>query len=303
MIADIWRNQPASPQIAQPISIALLEHHVYAKPYFEPEGLVVARENGTPIGFVHVGFGPTEKRDRLNMEAGVVSRLMATQSDKRNVVLEELLLAGEDFLRKRGAKTIDVVGVFPACPFYLGFTGGCSPAGLAESETSEATFFQTLGYSKKNTFDYYRIRPAELKTPMDRPSVQRRRVTELRLDYDPTPTSWWDSCLWSLHERLAFRLATKRDTHPVLTAWFWDMQPLAASWGVRAVGMSEFEESSEAAPEDLALTLGDSLKYMFSQGVATVELRAESGSRLDGILQSLGATKHEHSAAYQKATA
>src|SRR5437870_8502841 len=49
-----------------------LEDRVFAKPYFDPAGLIVAEEAGECAGFVHAGVGPNEAGTELATAAGVV---------------------------------------------------------------------------------------------------------------------------------------------------------------------------------------------------------------------------------------
>ena len=64
-IAEVWCAQPAQRGLAQPMSAMLFEEHVVAKPYFDRNGLLVAREGDHVVGFVHAAFGPAEDHQQL----------------------------------------------------------------------------------------------------------------------------------------------------------------------------------------------------------------------------------------------
>ena len=44
-----------------------------SKPYFEPEGLIVAEQDEKLLGFVHAGFAPSPDWMDLDLEDGVIS--------------------------------------------------------------------------------------------------------------------------------------------------------------------------------------------------------------------------------------
>jgi hypothetical protein len=45
-LAEIWRSQPPSRGLMQPMSVAILEHYVFSKPTFDSAGLIVAQSEG-----------------------------------------------------------------------------------------------------------------------------------------------------------------------------------------------------------------------------------------------------------------
>ena len=82
----------------------MLELVVLAKPYFEREGLILALDDGRPIGFVHAGFGPSDDESRLSTELGVTVLLLTINHPEQATVAGELLARSEDYLHCRGAE-------------------------------------------------------------------------------------------------------------------------------------------------------------------------------------------------------
>src|SRR6516162_6647273 len=57
-LAAIW-NDALTGRGAFPLrSLAPLERCVFSKPFCDPAGLIVAEDDGGPVGLVHAGFGP-----------------------------------------------------------------------------------------------------------------------------------------------------------------------------------------------------------------------------------------------------
>ena len=76
VLASIWRSRRGQPGWLQPVSADVFEQLVLGKPYFDCEGLIVARQDGRPVGFAHAGFGPNETEDRISTEMGVTCMLI-----------------------------------------------------------------------------------------------------------------------------------------------------------------------------------------------------------------------------------
>ncbi len=110
----------------QPMSAALLESLVLAKPTFDRYGLILAVEDGKPLGFVHAGFGSTADECGVSQEIGVISMLMLRLPDAPPSVADELLRRGEEYLQLKGAKRIMAGGSQGSNPFYLGCTAEAS---------------------------------------------------------------------------------------------------------------------------------------------------------------------------------
>src|SRR5579884_2359145 len=82
----VW-NEALTGRGAAPLpSATALEEHVFAKPYFDPAGLVVAVEGKRPVGFAHGGFGPSADGAALDRAAGVVAMVAVAPAHRRHGV-------------------------------------------------------------------------------------------------------------------------------------------------------------------------------------------------------------------------
>ena len=76
-LAEIWRAQAPERALMQPMSADLFESHVLSKPYFDSRGLIVALDDGAPVGFAHAGFGPNSDESGLSTQLGVADPVAA----------------------------------------------------------------------------------------------------------------------------------------------------------------------------------------------------------------------------------
>jgi len=134
VLTEIWRSRAGQRGLAQPVSPDLLEQLVFAKLYFDYDGLIVARDDGQPVGFAHAGFGPDEKQDRVCTQLGVTCLVLVRPDCAESEVAAGLLQQCEAYLWRRGAKVLYGGGIQPLNPFYLGLYGGSELPGVLDSD-------------------------------------------------------------------------------------------------------------------------------------------------------------------------
>src|ERR671938_100354 len=57
-LVDVWNACFTGRGAAYVHGPGVLEYFLFAKPYFDPDGLIVALEGSEVVGFAHAGFGP-----------------------------------------------------------------------------------------------------------------------------------------------------------------------------------------------------------------------------------------------------
>ena len=89
-LASIWRSRAGQQALAQPLSVDLLEQYVFAKLYFDYQGLILACDDGEAVGFAHAGFGPDDDEERgfhgdgHHLPGADASRLPAARTWRRD---------------------------------------------------------------------------------------------------------------------------------------------------------------------------------------------------------------------------
>lgn len=277
LLADVWRAQPPIRGLTQSISASVFEKHIFSKPYFEREGFIVAEEDGRCVGFVHAGFGPTENQQSLSTDVGVVSRVMVVAHEHREQIAAELLQKAESFLKERNAKRFIAGGYSPNNPFYLGLYGGSRLPGILKEEQFLLQLFEQHGYQQVGEQIILQCRLAAFRPPINRQQMSVRRKYQIMAIIDPIPDNWWDACTLGLTDRTKFLLVDRKDgeSHGYVT--FWDMEPLASSWGVHAMGLYDLFVEPAFRRQGLATFLiGEALRQLQSQGITLAEFQTRS---------------------------
>lgn len=294
LIVDIWRHQPPFRGQVSAVSRVILDHHVFAKPYFDADGLIIAIDTDgdqtTPLGFVHVGFDANKDLSDLNSGIGVVSQLKVVPGEYEQEVADELIRRGLDYLKSRGAREAHCGCNFPHSPFYLGLYGGSQvPGFLVDDEIAVATA-QRVGFEQYDKIIVLERKLAGFRTVVDREQMALRRQYQINAVADPLEATWWESCTVGMAERDRFSVYHKSNQNVCGSVSFWDIQPLANHWGVLARGLYDLKVSEELRRHGIATFLvGESMRHLMQQGIGIVEAQTrESDQAAIGVFRKLG---------------
>jgi GNAT superfamily N-acetyltransferase len=301
-LAEIWRTQRPIRGRMQAVTPQILERHVLAKPWFDREGLILACDGARPVGFVHAGFGADCEHRDLDCSQGTTCLLLVSPHEDRAIIAAELLAAGEDYLRRRGAKQLYAGSQFPLNPFYLGMYGSSDVAGVLNSNSGWVSLLTNSGYRPHSRRVLTGRSLAGFRPPVDRRQMAVRRRFKVAGPADVLPDNWWDACVWSLHEWNRFDLVLAGGGEPLISAMFWDVDPIARSWGVQTVGLVKLEDTPEARQEGLTtFLLADAVRQYQSAGYAQFEAQAAiEDCTLLQIFDDLGLVRYDEGALWLK---
>lgn len=288
-LAEVWRAQSPVHGRVQPLTPLLFEYQVFSRPFFDPQGLIVAVDGERVVGFAHAGFGASDDRQTLDYETGVVCQLLVAPHAERDAIARELLAQAENYLRLRGAKLIYGGGIFPVNPFYLGLYGGSELPGVLASDSQMLAAFAE-GYTEIDRVIVLQRELASFRVPVDRRVMQVRRNYHIEATFDPPAANWWEACTYGQADRTRFVLRQPRDKQAACTVTFWDMEPLASSWGVHAVGLVELATVESSRRQGLAMFLvGEALRQLHAHGVQRCQVQAmRSNTAAIALYKKLG---------------
>lgn len=272
-IAEIWRSQKPVRSLAQSVTPALLDRVVFAKPYFDREGFLVAEEEGRPIAFVHAGFAANDSLSDLDQTKGVIAQLLVAPHREEDAIAAELLERAEQYLADHGAKQICATGFAPeSAPFYMGLFGGCTPAGVPESDEQLSRWVDAWSSTVDRRIAIMQRSLAGFRPVVNRDQMQIRRRFQIEAELDPSSSSWWEACTAGFEHRTRFNLMARDGDTPCGAVTYWDMEPIASSWGVHACGLLDLSIDESRRREGLGTFLGsESLRQMQSQGATLAE--------------------------------
>jgi GNAT superfamily N-acetyltransferase len=271
-LADIWRDQPPQRGRMQPATPGLLEQLVFAKPYFDPAGLIVALHNEIPVAFAHAGFGANDDYTSISTDIGTTYQLLIRSDHRDGPLASELLAQAENYLRVCGAKVIYAGGVRPLNAFYLGLYGGSELPGVLVGDASFHAVCRERGYREIDRVQVLQLDLASFRAPITRNQRSLRRELVCQEIPSPPPNSWWEACTTGAFERIRFLLTRSSSCEPMADVWFWDIEPLSTAWGRATAGMFDLNVPSDQRRKGLAtFLLGEAFERLRSRGILVIE--------------------------------
>lgn len=301
-LAEIWRSQPPLRGRMQGMTPALLEELVFSRPYFDRQGLIVAVDGARPVGFVHSGFGASDDLSGIDHSLGATCQLLVSPHERKHEIEAELLEASEHYLRRLGAKRLFGGCTFPINPFYLGLYGSSDLAGILAEDTEATSIFHNCGYREASRRVLLHRSLSNFRPPIDRRLMQHRRRCEVTSLHGVLPDNWWESCVWVHAEWTRYELRFRDSADVLISATFWDITPLARSWGVQAAGLVRIDDTPEAREEGMTtFLLSEAFLDMQRHGAALVEAQCEAlDASLLGVCKELGLAAHDEGRLFVK---
>ncbi len=279
-ITALWRSRQGQHGLCPTVSSSLFEQLIFAKLYFDYEGLVLAFEDGQPVGFAHAGFGPNKAEDSLATELGTTCLLLTRPGCDEARVAAGLLKQCEQYLVRRGAKVLYGGGINPLNPFYLGLYGGSELPGVLESDTVAIDAFRAAGYREIDQVAVLRRDLAGFHPPFDRQQMQARRQMLVEEIAYPASRSWWEACTLGEFHLTRFELAARGSKQPVARATFRSLEAAGTTGVSRAAGLIELHVDKPFRRRGLAVyLLAEALRQFVNQGIVFVEAQCMCHNR------------------------
>lgn len=291
-LAKVWQSQPPHRGLAQPINAAVLELCVFSKQVFEPEGLLVAERDGEVVGFAHAGFGPDERGETVDATLGTTHLLMLRGDVADNGLADELIARSEAYQKDQGASVHYAGGIRPLDAFYLGLYGGSELPGVLESDTLQTEHFLRNNYKPSSRVVVLQRELVRFRLGASRETRQIKRDTSVEQTFMPPPRHWWEACVTGGQDRMRFALRERSTGAEIAHVIFWDIEPLATSWGIPTVGMTDlWVDPAHRRKKAATHLLNESLKLVQRRGAAMVEAQtmAENAGAL-ALYESVGFT-------------
>jgi GNAT superfamily N-acetyltransferase len=301
-MVKVWRSRGTQPGLFQPVSADVFEQLVFGKLYFDYEGLVLAFDDGEPLGFGHAGFGPDEEESRLSTDYGVTSLVMLNGQRAVAEVADGLLERCEQYLVRRGAKVLYGGGVRPLNPFYFGLYGGSELPGVLRSDSESMALFGRHGYREIDQVQIFQRSLEGFQMPVDRAHIQLRRQMTVQNSMDWPTETWWQACTLGDFDLMRFE-ALPRGGGPVLAhATFRSMEPSGGGGFVRAAGLIDIAVHESYRRRGLAsFLLAETFLGFLRQGITVVETQtmARNTAAL-GLYHKLGFEQFDEGAVFRK---
>jgi GNAT superfamily N-acetyltransferase len=305
-LVDVW-NDTCSGRGCFPLkNAALLDRWVLSKPYFDPDGFLIAVDSETQkqVGFALSGFGPNTDQTGLCKDVGIVCTIQVLPTARRHGVGKELLARSEAYLTQNGAKELRVGSMWPNNPFLFGLYGGSNSPGLLESDADAGPFLEANGYVKRESVVVFQRRlDAALAVADGRFPILRKRY-DIQLLRQAAVGSWWIECVWGVLEPVEFRVFDKLTGMPAARAVVWELEGFNWRWKYPSAGILDVQVRPDLRKQGVGkLLVFHMLRFLQDQffGIGELQVRASDPAAV-GLCKSVGFEQVDVGWVYSKTT-
>lgn len=297
----IWADCAGKPGLIQPLTLPYLERSVLNKPYFDPNGLILAFDSDHPIGFGHAGFLPKEtEQGKLTLEEGITCMLMVSRECDQQAVAEELLTRCESYLMASGARTLYGGSPNPCHPFYLGLYGGFRLPGIILSDTLLTALFRNHGYDIVDEYLRFQVHHEGCRHLLDGEILSRFAGFRVQRTIDPAPVSWCEALCFCESEVIQYTLINPANEQRVARVRFCRLDPNPHTRP--AFGLAEVRTAASWAGTGADLFLmEEALCAIWTEGVGIVEAQcSQKNATLAEALRTFGFQQCTSGVVYHK---
>lgn len=293
LILELWNRCAATRGFGLLSGCDNLERLIFAKPYFDREGLILALEGDRLVGLCHAGFGCDDTNSKLDVTMGVICMLLVDPAFRKRGIGSELLKRGQNYLREHGSKTQYAGAIHPLNPFYLGLYGGSELPGVLESDPDASAFFLKRHYVVADSTLVFQRSLRELPNVEDTRVPLLRRSVKLLVEPWPKPRSWWQAATIDPMVTLRYELAERDRDVEIGHALVWEMETFGRAWGQPSVGIIDFEIQPERRRQGYGkLMMLTVLKHLQDQRITLVEVQTmERNVAATNLYENLGFTR------------
>jgi len=274
-LVDVWQSRAGQPELNPSVDVNIFEQFVLAKPYFEPEGLILACQGDRVLGFAHAALGANDTEDSIGADLGTTALLIVRPDCDVSEVAAGLLQQSETYLVRRGAKVLYGGGIRPLNGFYLGLYGGSELPGIPESDTVAQQAFLSHGYREIDRTLLFHRNLSTFEAVVDRRQMQVRRQMVVEVVIDPPTRTWWEACTLGTLELVRFSLVPRTGGSAVATATFRRMELVPTTVHPVSVGLIEVWVEESARRRGLAVfLLTEAFRQFNRENTREVEVQA-----------------------------
>jgi ribosomal protein S18 acetylase RimI-like enzyme len=300
-LVEVWNAAFAGRGAVRLHGCTWTEFFLFSKPYFDPQGLILAEADRQIVGFAWTGFGPNGTQSALATESGIICLLGVAPPYRRQGIGSELLGRAETYLRSRGSQKLFAGPRYPLNPYTFGLYGGSNSPGFLDSDPLARPFFEQRGYAIQSSCLIFRNSFQRALTVAD----GRFAAHRLRYQVFTGPmqrATWWQECILGPVELYEYRLQDKLTNRAIARVFLWEMETYVPSRNEHAVGITDIVVADEMRRQGLAkFLMVQTLRYLQDQFYNAVELQVPADNAAGiNLIRGLGFEQVDAGHVYQK---
>ncbi len=302
-LVELWNQSELGSSAAGDLTVDAFEFFVFAQPYFDKKGLILALDGETCVGFVHAVQAVNEEQSALTPTSGGIIALLVHPKCRRQGIGRQLLSHASEYLRSSGATSIEFGPSPRTNGFYLGMYGGVAPVGFRDADQVEP-FAAATGWQTARTFNcYQKDLSGKTRDPVNMKLITNKRKTKLNAVDASNNASWWWMTRFGRMDSVEFQLVEKSSGEVYASCDIFGLDLYIPKWGQRAAGLGSVNVSEQYVGNDYELSLLIEMgRYLRDQLITVIDTSAASDdSTQTALLESAGFQLQDVSRVFQPA--
>lgn len=277
-VCELWNAHHRDLLIGLPINAERMELFIQAKPFFQPQQLIIATQDERPVGFIH--FGPVSSISLDHDEPGQssIAALCIHPDEDESSIAAVLLESAERHCRADGVGRCFFRSALPRTSFYVGIGPGDSLAGLLSSELKLCQWLTAAGYKPSVPTTIWELNLLDFQAPADRIQMLVRRSSFVQRQVQEPMLPWWQSCVLGHAEVSAFHLTDRNAMRILQEVILWGISPSLRTLPETVMWL--WPPNMEYSPEDVPVEIAPADRILFLLAEACRELQAEQIDRV-----------------------
>ena len=267
------------------------EFFVFAQPFFDRNGFIVACDGDRIVGFSHAAVAVNDAQTSLGDTHGSLVAVVVHPDYRLNGIGRELVQHGLGYLAERGVSSVEFGATDRSNGFYIGMYGGASPCGF---RLSDGPVEQFAGKMKWESTCEYRCFQKNLEAgtrdPVNKKLILNRRKTQLEAADASANASWWWMTRLGRMDSVQFNLVDRTSREALASCEIFGLDLYIPKWGQRAAGLGQIRVPEQHAGKELELTLLlEMSKYLREQLITILDTTVVSSDEWTvRLLESAG---------------
>jgi hypothetical protein len=261
---------------------------VLAKPYFQPEQLMIATVDDQLQGFTHcslplvINSKPVETEavsaeEEQRSTTSILSALCVMPGENEAILADILLAETERAQLALGSTECITKPLPPASPFYLGFGFGDSMMGITTNDQRAYEWLTSAGYRPREATSGWELELSQFQAPVDRLQIQIRRTAHVDRLLEEPQMPWWHACVLGHTEPTGFQLTMRSEGRVAQYLLVWSVSPELSTAPESVVWMWPIEvTANQQSTDQLVFLIAEALRQMVDERVDVV--RTVSGA-------------------------
>ncbi len=305
-LLQLWDAAHLGRGAASQFTTDAFEYFVFAQPYFDARGLILATDRGRVIGFTHATPGVNDDESALGTDLGAVIALLVHPDYRGQGIGRRLMQLGRQYLTDRGVTRQEFGPSERTNAFYVGLYGGSQPCGFLRSDESLSSFATHLGCRPVTQYRaYQKDLNGTSRGPMTSQIITNRRKTELVAGESPADQSWWWQTRFGRLDSVRFCLLEKASGRQLAAMDVYGLDLYIPRWGQRGVGLGPLQiaDADQGHGYELSLLL-EASKYLREQLITLLDISVRDADIASiELLEKAGFEQVDAGTVYSLATA